>query len=301
MNGYKRILISKPSSSINSYKSEKHTSIASSSSMISSDAHVVEWGKPTKDSSSDHTHWDKGIQSPSYKPQFEYNDMDCTNSPAMNGGVAIVEIPQPEDHMTTSFNEPVIETEENIFNDLESDSDFDDSDFESDDLNQRRVTCLMSRQYYLIWKSGTVVDQTLLLPPADGVVWQMSSKWTQLTDHTPSIQSSYYRSWSKPEGKNKRVAIDTVMKENLEGRFKSFLFTGPNQVIVIVHVHVHACTVHVHSIHAFTYCKSQQWRACFSLLHVIVHVHCTLQSYMYMYIAHCNQWASSYNYELMNL
>ncbi len=219
-------------SPLGSYKSDKHTSTASSSSMFSGDAHVVEW-KPTKDS--DHAHWDKS-NSPLFKStQFEYNnsEMDCTETPALNGGVAIVEIPQPEDHMTTSFNEAVLDSEESIFNDLDSESDYDESETENDDDAHPRMTCLLSRQYYLIWESGTVVNQSLLLPPSDGVIWQTSSKWTHLSDHTPSAQSSYYRAWSKPEGKAKRVAMDTVVKEHNEARRRSFLLTGPTQVIKI--------------------------------------------------------------------
>lgn len=242
-NGYRNVssdsahLSKQPSPSTT--KSDKHLSTASSSSMISNEPHVVEW-KPTKDVTSEHAHWDKGSPS-SYRAQFEYSstEMDCTDSPAMNGGVAIVEIPQPEDHMTTRYNDSCLvatETDENIFHDLDFDYDCEDSETENDDANSRKITCLLSRQYYHIWQSGdALVDQSLLLPPSDGVVWQASSKWTNLTDHTPSGQSSYYRTWSKPEGKAKRIAMDMLIKENSESRQRCFLLTGPNQVCTCIH------------------------------------------------------------------
>ena len=255
LSGYRHVLVNAPPTCVplskhqsptSSFKSEKLDSTASSSSVTSSDAHtssnnnVVEW-KPVKDPALDHTHWEKNVRSPSDKLQFEYNstEMDCTDSPAMNeGGVAIVEIPQPEDHMTNEVVNPILDAEENLFDELDGDSDYEDSETEEEGMSRTKVTCLLSRQYYLIWKSGRMINHSLLLPPSDGVIWQATNKRTILTDHTPSVQSSYYRTWSKPEGKARRVAMDTILKESSEERKKSFLLIGPAQV----RIDKHACT-----------------------------------------------------------
>lgn len=187
----------------------------------------------------EHSQWSNDSLAQS-RTQFEYSgsDLDTSN---LNGihqrGVAVVEIPTPRDDLAeisyTSQNAP--EIEEDLFENLE-DSDMEDSETEEGD-GVKPITCLLSRQYYHIWKSTGMSPRSYLLPPSDGITWQVSSKRTPLYDHSPSAQSSYYRTWSKPCSKARRAVLDAVIKQHNTGANKRFLLTGPSKVCFAVLSH----------------------------------------------------------------
>ena len=194
---------------------------------------TIEW-KPeiSQHMPNEHSQW-ANDNLPQSRAQFEYSGADLDAS-GLNGihqrGVAVVEIPTPRDDLadTSYMNQNASEMEEDLFENLE-DSDMEDSETEEGD-GVRPITCLLSRQYYHIWKSPGMSPRSYLLPPSDGVVWQVSSKRAPLYDHSPSAQSSYYRTWSKPYSKARRVALDAVIKQYNAGANKRFLLTGPSKV-----------------------------------------------------------------------
>ena len=192
-------------------------------------SNIIEW-KPSLD---------KSIEgSSSSHLAFEYNsnngEMDCTE---MNGnhhkqGIAIVEIPQPVDQLTS--NDEIIpntdKVQESLLNSLE-----DFSDMEEEDLEETlplQTICLLSRQYYHIWENLHSVSRAYLLPPSDGVVWEAAAghRRLPLLDHTFSGQSSYYRNWSKPERKSVCSSLESILKLQVKGINRRFLLTGPASV-----------------------------------------------------------------------
>ena len=217
-----------------------HSSISSCSSIDNhqSKRGIIEWKPPMETLSTEHAQYDNDIHSPSStKPQFEYNntDMDCHDG--VNGiherGVAVVEIPQPVDQLANDvpdYND-IHEVEEMFFDSINDVSDIDD-DSEADECDETstELVCLLSRQYYHIWKPSGIIDRSLLLPPSEGVIGQVTQKRPPLIDPTHSSQSAYYRSWTKPEGKAHRVAMDTALRDYAAGSKKRFLLSGPAHV-----------------------------------------------------------------------
>ena len=217
---------------------------------------VVEW-KASSENKNHHDHQALGksgmhspssISSPDKLHQIDYHVGEMDHS-GMNGihvhrGVAIVEIPQPEDQLSddihTTMNVKANSTqiainqeaneeeeEEDLFADL-SESDTEDSETDEPNLSTWKRVCFLSRQYFHLWKSPGMSNSSVLLPPGDGVMWQNNQKRPPLVDL--SHQSGYYRMWSKPFLKGVRVSIDNAMKDFAAGSKRRFLLTGPAKV-----------------------------------------------------------------------
>ena len=182
----------------------------------------------------------KGYPSPAYlnthPTQFDCN---MTNEPIkedelMERGVAVVEIPRPEDQYEQIANTKEEEREEeeeelNLFDGLEEN--LDDSENEEEvSHTHKSYTMLLSRQYYHIW-SSQVPNESLLLPPCDGVGWVGGGRVPALFDHTPSQQSYHYRTWSRPRKKATRVAMESINKEQGgEASKRRLLLSGSSQI-----------------------------------------------------------------------
>lgn len=216
---------------------------------------VVEW-KATSENRHHHDHQllvKSEIHSPSSGAspgklhQIDFHVGEVEHS-GMNGihehrGVAIVEIPQPEDQLSsnihTGFDSNIHSTqnvgpqelpeeeEEDLFADL-SESDTEDSETDEPDISSQKRICFLSRQYFHLWKSPGMSNSPLLLPPSDGIMWQNNHKRPPLVDL--SHQSGYYRMWSKPLLKGVRLAIDSATKEYATGSERRFLLSGPARV-----------------------------------------------------------------------
>ena len=130
---------------------------------------------------------------------------------------------------TTEKEREEEEEELNLFDGLEDN--FDDSENEEEVSHAHKsYTMLLSRQYYHIW-SSQVPNESLLLPPCDGVGWVGGGRVPALFDHTPSQQSYHYRTWSRPRKKATRIAIESINKEQGgEASRRRFLLSGSSQI-----------------------------------------------------------------------
>lgn len=226
--------------------------------------------------------WKPSYELEASNATFEYNstDMECSEVSANHKrSIAVVEIPQPVDELADEAR--VVNTEKverSLLNDLD-----DFSDIETEDLEDYTspATCLLSNQYYHIWKGTHFYSRSHLLLPSDGVIWDPVHNHQPLMDHTYSGQSAYYRNWTKPEGKDLCMTLDSLVKLQVNEVKMRFLLSGPSSVSSTYSIdftwHFHFFSKSQFNACLYEYCSlvvltSGEACTCIIVCHFLLHV-----------------------------